>query len=155
VTSVRAGRRGDRDALEAVIRSDATFKPPEVAVALEVIDGALGGDPDYQLRVIEDGGAIAGYLCYGRTPMTERTFDLYWVCVDAAARGRGLAAALVAAMEVEIRSTGGGSIRVETSLTDGYGAARRLYEKLGYPLLAQLPDFYSPGDDLLTYYKRV
>ena len=155
MSSVRAGRRGDRDALEAVIRSDATFKPTEVAVALEVIDGALGGDPDYQLRVIEDGGAIAGYLCYGRTPMTERTFDLYWVCVDASARGRGLAAALVAAMEDELRSSGGGSIRVETSLTDGYGAARRLYEKLGYPLLAQLPDFYSPGDDLLTYYKRV
>jgi len=155
VDVIRAARSGDRDALDAVIRSDATFTPEEIAVALEVIDGALGGDPDYQLRVVEEDGALLGYLCYGRTPMTQHAYDLYWVAVSTAARGRGLAAALIRAMEDEIRAAGGGTIRVETSMTDGYGAARRLYDKLDYPLLARLPDFYAPGDDLLTYYKRL
>ena len=155
VSLVRAARREDREALEAAIRSDGTFKPAEIDVALELIDKSLAEEDDYLLRVIEDDGVVAGYVCFGRTPMTEATWDLYWVVVHAAARGRGLAGALVAAMEDEIAATGGGHVRVETSLTEGYGAARRLYEKLGYPLLATFSDFYAPGDDLLVYYKSI
>ena len=152
---VRPGRHADREALETAIRSDATFRVDEIEVAMELVDAGLGGDPDYLLRVIEDDGVVAGYICFGPTPMTESTWDLYWVVVDAAARGRGLAGALIAAMEDELRGNGGGSVRVETSLTDGYGAARRLYEKAGYPLLATFPDFYGPGDDLLVYFKKL
>lgn len=156
---LRPAAVADRAALEAVIRSDATFAEPEAVVALELVDLALGTagrhDPDYLLRVGELDGRVAGYVCFGRTPMTAATWDLYWVVVDVAARGRGLAPALVAAMEAEIAAAGGGAVRVETSVGEGYGAARRLYDKLGYPLVAQLADFYAPGDDLLTYYKRV
>ena len=157
--TVRAARPADRDALEAAIRSDATFKVEEVDVAIELVHAALAGNPDYLVRVITvsgtDDGIVAGYICFGRTPMTDATWDLYWVVVHAQFRGQGLAARLVAAMEDEIRAGGGGQIRVETSVGDGYGAARRLYDKLGYPLLASFADFYAPGDDLLVYYKRV
>jgi ribosomal protein S18 acetylase RimI-like enzyme len=154
--TVRPARPGDRDALVAAVRSDGTFRPDEVDVAIELIDAGLAGSRDYQLRVVEDdAGAVAGYLCFGSTPMTVATWDLYWVVVDASARGRGLAGVLIAAMEAELRAAGGGHVRVETSVGDGYGAARRLYERLGYPLAANLTDFYGPGDDLLVYYKRI
>jgi ribosomal protein S18 acetylase RimI-like enzyme len=155
---IRAGRAGDRQGLAAVIGSDQTFKPDEVAVALELVDAALAGSTDYLLLVAAadgDDAAVLGYLCYGRTPMTAATWDLYWVVVGVDARGRGLAGALVAAMEDAVRGAGGGHIRVETSETEGYGAARRLYEKLGYPLAARMRDFYGPGDALLVYYKDV
>jgi ribosomal protein S18 acetylase RimI-like enzyme len=152
---VRAARPDDRAALEAAIRSDETFDAGEIAVALELVDKGLAGDPDYLLRVTERAGRVAGYVCFGRTPMTAATWDLYWVVVDAASRGQGLARELVGAMEDEIRAGGGGHVRVETSVGDGYGAARRLYEKLGYPLAATFADFYEPGDDLLVYYKPV
>jgi ribosomal protein S18 acetylase RimI-like enzyme len=152
---IRPARPQDRGALEAAIRSDATFHADEIAVAIELVDKGVAGDPDYLVRVIEVAGAVRGYVCFGRTPMTAATWDLYWVVVDAATRGQGLARALVNAMEDEIRAGGGGHVRVETSVSDGYGAARRLYEKLGYPLAATFADFYAPGDDLLVYYKRV
>jgi ribosomal protein S18 acetylase RimI-like enzyme len=159
--SVRPGVAGDRDALEAAIRSDATFRADEIDVALELVDAGLAGSSDYAIRVAElagegGGGArVVGYLCFGPTPMTRASYDLYWIVVHADARGRGVAGALLRAMEAELASRGGGNIRVETSETEGYGAARALYERHGYPEAARLADFYSPGDALIVYYKRV
>lgn len=151
---IRPLAAGDRDALAAVIASDATFKAEEVAVALELIDAAIAGSTDYEVLVADDDGPC-GYICFGRTPMTERSYDLYWIVVHARVRGRGLARRLVEAMEAALRARGGGQVRVETSETEGYGAARALYTRLGYPEAARLHDFYAPGDALITYYKRL
>jgi ribosomal protein S18 acetylase RimI-like enzyme len=152
---IRAAAAGDRDALAAAIASDATFKPDEVAVALELVDAGLDGSTDYQLLVAEVDGAVRGYVCFGPTPMTARTYDLYWIVVHADARGRGVAGALIRAMEALLVSRGGANIRVETSETEGYGAARALYARAGYPEAARMADFYSPGDALIVYYKTV
>ena len=154
-SEVRPARAEDRPAILAAIGSDATFHAGEIAVATELVDAGLDGDGDYLLRVAFADGDVAGYVCFGRTPMTRATYDLYWIVTHAAARGRGVARALLAAVEREVAAAGGGQIRVETSETEGYGAARALYERAGYPLAATFADFYAPGDALLVYYKRV
>lgn len=151
----------DRDALWAALRSDGTFRDDEIEVALELIDAAAEGSPDYGIlvAVIDPRGAaherVAGYICYGPTPMTEATFDLYWIVTHASSRGQGVAGALIAAMEADLRGRGGRSVRVETSQTEGYGAARKLYARHGYPEAARFADFYAPGDDLIVYYKKL
>jgi ribosomal protein S18 acetylase RimI-like enzyme len=161
----------DRPALESALRSDDTFRAEEVAVALELIDDALARPGvDYHVRValldpaagaaglprLADGGAcVAGYICYGPTPMTDATWDLYWIVTHAAARGRGVARALVEAMEEVLRRRGARSVRVETSVLESYGAAREFYRRLGYPEAARLSDFYQRGDDLIIYYKAL
>ncbi|MDB4958739.1 MAG: putative acetyltransferase [Myxococcales bacterium] len=152
---IRDLRAGDREALAVILRGDEAFRADEVAVALELIDGALAGDPDYVVLVAIADEQIAGYVLYGPTAMTRATFDLYWIVVERRARGRGLARALVGAMEAAIRARGGRNIRVETSPSDAHVAARKLYERLGYPIAVELPDFYAPGEALLTYYKQL
>lgn len=154
--TVRPGAPGDRDPLEALLRADATFRADEIEVALELIGAALS-DPEsgYWIRVAEAEGRVAGYICYGPTPMTRATYDLYWLVADPAVRGRGVGSALATAMEADLRARGGGAVRVETSDGEAYGAARRLYERLGYPMACRLADFYKPGDDLVIYYKRL
>jgi GNAT superfamily N-acetyltransferase len=153
VIELRAAVPADRAAIAAVVSSDATFKPDEIAIALELVDDAFAGDVDYRIRVAELGGAVVGYLCYGPTPMTAATYDLYWIVVSAQVRGQGVARALIEGMEDELRAGGGGHIRVETSETEGYGAARTLYARTGYPEVARMRDFYGPGDALIVYYK--
>jgi ribosomal protein S18 acetylase RimI-like enzyme len=157
--TVRPATDQDRPGLVAILDSDHTFKDDERFVAIELIDGALTGSVDYYLLVAELSGPaarpVAGYLCYGPTPMTASTYDLYWIVVHADARGHGVAQALIAAMEAELRRLGGKAVRVETSETEGYGAARKLYERTGYPIAAILTDFYREGDSLITYYKRL
>ncbi len=149
--------KADRAPLEEALRSDETFTDEEVAVALELIDSALGSAPsDYQVRVAVDGeGSVLGYICFGRTPMTDATYDLYWLVTHRRARGRGVATGLVASMERELAARGPCSIRVETSIQESYGAARSFYDRCGYPEHARFPDFYRPGDDLVVYYKRL
>lgn len=147
----------DREALEAMLT--ASFRADEVTVALELIDDALGGGDDYRVRVAcgvpGPPGGIGGYVCYGPTPMTAGTYDLYWIVTHPEARGRGLARALIGDMEAELGRQGATGIRVETSESEGYGAARGLYQRLAYPRAGLLADFYSPGDGLIIYYKRL
>ena len=152
---IRKPAAAERDAVVATVTSDTTFKASEVEVAVELIDASLAGSVDYALLVALRGETIVGYICFGPTPMTDATWDLYWVVVHAAHRGGGAARQLVAAMEAAVKDLGGKYVRVETSETEGYGAARALYARLAYPEAAVLPDFYAPGDALITYYKRI
>ena len=149
----------DRPALAAVLASDQTFRPDEIEVAMELIDSSIGKTDDYRILVAElhrgtpEDAWVAGYICYGRTPMTESTYDLYWVVSHADARGNGIARTLVQSMETLLREQGATGIRVETSSEGGYVAARKLYQRLDYPVAAQFADFYRKGDDLIVYYK--
>ena len=153
---IRSLESGDRAALVGILESDGTFRSDEIDVALELIDDALANNAsDYWVRVALLDGVVSGYICFGPTPMTESTFDLYWIVTHKNARGHGVAPSLVRAMETELAKKRSVSIRVETSQTEGYGAARRLYAKLGYPEAARFKNFYKAGDDLIVYYKRV
>lgn len=152
---IRALCADDRDALAALLAGEASFRADERPVALQLIDGALAGDPDYRVRVAVAGERVVGYACYGPTPMTAASFDLYWLVVEAAQRGRGFGRRLVEDVEAEIRAGGGGNIRIETSPAPAHAAARALYAKLGYPLAVELAAFYRADEPLLIYYKRI
>jgi ribosomal protein S18 acetylase RimI-like enzyme len=147
----------DRAAIAGLLRSDGTFREDEVSVALELIDGAIAEpDGDYRALVAElDRTRVVGYVCYGPTPMTVGTYDLYWLATHRDARGRGVASGLVQAMEDELRGAGARTIRVETSELEAYGAARRFYSRLAYDEAGRIPDFYRQGDDLLILMKRL
>ena len=146
----------DREQLVEIISQGAGFRPQEIAIAIELLDAALAradGNTYEALVAVDDvSGQLTGYACFGATPMTDATFDLYWLVVAAAARGRGLGAALFAAVENELAGRGK-LIRVETSSLEGQGGARRFYEKIGFRLVGEIPGFYRPGDDLLTFAK--
>jgi ribosomal protein S18 acetylase RimI-like enzyme len=85
--------------------------------------------------------------------MTDATFDLYWLVVASGARGRGIGAALFAAVERDLAGRGAKLIRVETSSLEGQGGARRFYEKCGFTQVGAIESFYRQGDDLLTFAK--
>jgi ribosomal protein S18 acetylase RimI-like enzyme len=138
------------------LTKDGLFTREELSVALELLDAALA-EPGGEYRVLcaDLDGALAGYVCFGPTPMTEGTWDLYWIVTHPDARGNGVARTLVARMESELRALGARLVRVETSRLDGYGAAHAFYQRLAYPVVAVMPDFYKPGDDLLVMLKRL
>jgi ribosomal protein S18 acetylase RimI-like enzyme len=121
-----------------------------------LIDLAMKPDhPDYQVLVALKDKQLVGYVCYGPTPMTEGTFDLYWIASHPQTRGQGVGAALIAAMEGDIRQRHGRLIRVETSATEAYGPTRGFYEGMKYREEARIKDFYKVGDDLIILTKRV
>lgn len=146
----------DRPQLEDLLKRIETFTPDEVACALELIDAALQpANRDYVVRVAARGDKVVGYVCYGPTPMTDGTYDLYWVASDPAVRGQGVGAALVSAMEGDLRRKQGRVIRVETSAMEAYGPTRGFYAAMLYREEARFRDFYKPGDDLIILAKRL
>jgi ribosomal protein S18 acetylase RimI-like enzyme len=150
-------RPDDRPEVERILRASGAFRHDEVATGLELVDETLNPRPDtdYQWIVAERAGAVAGFACFGPVPMTEGTFDLYWIAVDPASRGSGLAARLDDAVTERVRQSGGRWLLAETSSTPPYEAARRFYPRRGYSLLERIPDFYRDGDDRLTFGKRL
>jgi ribosomal protein S18 acetylase RimI-like enzyme len=146
----------DRTDLARLLHESQTFNDEEIRVALEVIDAALA-EPgkDYHVLVAEDaGGRVVSYVCYGPTPMTEATYDLYWIATHPAARGQGCATRLLRAMEAELPPTRSSTVRIETSQLESYGAARGFYERAGYVEVGRIRDFYKAGDDLVIFAKR-
>lgn len=108
------------------------------------------------MRVLErPGTGVTGYTCYGRAPFTESTWDLYWIAVDPARHGDGSARRLMAEAEADIRARGGRTILVETASKESYARTRRFYESIGYAVVSRIPDFYKPGDDRITYWKKL
>ncbi len=124
--------------------------------ALELIDASLQPtNADYLVRVAVRGDAVVGYICFGPTPMTDGTYDLYWIASDPAVRGQGVGAALISAMEGDLRKRQGRAIRVETSAMEAYGPTRGFYAAMLYKEEARFRDFYKPGDDLIILAKRL
>jgi ribosomal protein S18 acetylase RimI-like enzyme len=147
----------DRDSILELLQTGGTFTDEEIAVAMELVDASLAGSRDYHLLVCDDadGAPLNGYVCYGPTPMTAGTYDLYWIASRKGQRGRGVGTALVHAMEAELRAAGGRIVRIETSQEDDYEAARSFYARLGYREVGRIRDFYRRGDDLITLARRL
>ncbi|GAC1516131.1 MAG: N-acetyltransferase [Gemmatimonadaceae bacterium] len=150
----------DRAAVRAVLESSPNFTAAETAVAVELVDEYLadGEDSGYLLFVVDAPGGssgVAGYVCIGPTPLTEGTYDLYWIAVHHAAQGRGFGRHLLGFAEEEVRRRGGRLLLIETSSQEGYAGTLRFYERAGYLLEARIRDFYRPDDDKLVFAKRV
>ncbi len=156
--TIRPVRPDDRDCLERLLHRIDNFTPEEVRVALELIGLAIS-DPQgsgYEVLVATDSDETrVGYVCYGPTPLTDGTFDLYWIAVDPDCRGRGVGRLLHDAMLSDLHGRGARLVRLETSSQDSYDGTMRFYEALGYEVVSRVRDFYRPGDDLYTLFLRL
>jgi ribosomal protein S18 acetylase RimI-like enzyme len=129
------------------------FRPGEVSVAVELLDRALAGDTDYRFIGAFDGDDLVGYACWGPTPGTEGTYDLYWIVVDRSRQGSGIGSRVLTQVERTLRAEGCRLIVVETSSRADYELTRAFYERRGYTRAATIPGYYAPGDNLVIYLK--
>jgi ribosomal protein S18 acetylase RimI-like enzyme len=144
----------DRRRIEEITRAVHVFRDDEVPVALEVFDGAVAGSPDYTALGATVDERLVGWICWGPTPCTLGTYDLYWMAVDPAAHSAGIGTALLREMEGRLA----GSARlivVETAGRPDYRPTCAFYEARGYRRAAVIPDFYAPGDDQVIYVKAL
>lgn len=151
--SLRPVGRAHRARLETLVRDTGLFREAEVRTAVELLDEALDGDDDYRFLGAFHGDELVGYACFGPTPDTVGTFDLYWIAVDKQRQGSGIGTQLVTAVEQRLSAVGGRLIVVETSSRSDYDATRRFYEAKGYTRTATIPGYYAQGDDLVIYIK--
>lgn len=153
----RAVRAGDPDAVRRLARSTRFFIEEEVEVAAELVEDTLSGrDPDYRFVMADDPdapGELLGYACFGPIPATQESWHLYWIAVRPDLQGRGLGGRLLAAAEEAAWREGGRRMYLDTSGTDDYAPTRGFYLRWGYAVVANLPDYYAPGDAKVEFFK--
>jgi ribosomal protein S18 acetylase RimI-like enzyme len=153
---IRDLERTDVDALKQILIATKVFKDEEVEVAVELMEASLGDSEDYIHRVIvDDSKRVLGYYCIGKTPMTQSTFDLYWIAVSPDHHGEGLGHQLLIHGEQLIKSMNGNVVVVETSSLPKYAATRTFYLRHEYLETARIRDYYASGDDLMIYTKHL
>ena len=154
MTGLRLGalQRAHRERLREILDATAVFRPAEVSVALELFDDAHSGDYEF-LGAFEKDDLVA-YACFGATPETDRTFDLYWIAVHPEAQRAGAGSILMEEVERRLEERRARMLIVETSSREDYAPTRRFYQKHGYVEAARLRDFYAPGDDRVVLGKR-
>ncbi len=169
---ISATRRDEFDAIMEMTKRAAVFNEKEVYTVTELLEGYEEGPeisgyyflschevahPERNEVQAKDTqpGQVVGYACWGPRDLSGNGYDLYWICADPDVHGRGVGRALMHAVEEEICKRNGVWLVIETSDTDHYAPARRLYERCGYTLSMLLKDFYHDGDGLCTYTKRL
>ena len=154
--TIRPVEARDRSRLAEIVRRAGNFSDEEVETAVELIDASIESENegDYIVFLIDEDG-VKGYVCIGPASLAQGVYDLYWIVVDAAARGRQYGQRLLRFAEEEVKRRGGRMVLIETSSLPEYEATRRFYLAAGYPEVARVPNFYKPGDDKIIYAKEV
>jgi len=155
--TIRTAEARQRDRVAEIVEATGVFRPDEADIALEVFDGAMERPGvDYTaLGAYGEDNEMLGFACFGPTPCTVGTWDLYWIAVDPAGHRQGVGRKLMDACEAKIAAARGRLIVVETSSRPDYGPTRAFYEKLGYSPAARVAGFYAEGDDLVVYTKQL
>lgn len=109
----------------------------------------------YHFLAAFSGGEICGFTCYGRRPLTEGTFDLYWAGVGQNFQGQGIGKLLLKRVEEEVRNLDGRLLIIETEGKPLYEPTRQFYLHAGCELEARIRDFYSPGNDLYIFTRHL
>lgn len=151
--ALRALEPGDRDAVAALIASVELFSAAEKAVAVEVLESYMEhpGQDYHALGAFTQRDVLLGYACYGLTPCTSGTWDLYWIAVSGQARGRGVGTLLMEEIERRLVEKDARLLLIETSSRADYAPTRGFYERRGYQVVSNVPDFYAPGDHRVTF----
>lgn len=155
--ALRWSEKGDRDIILQFVKETAFFHVGELSVAAEVLDEAIEEGPsgNYQSYTLTHGKAPIGWVCFGRAPCTQGTFDVYWIAVAPRWQGRGYGKFLLSRAEELIRSQGGRLILAETSGRPLYNSTRHFYLTAGYHEVSRVPEFYAPNDDRVVYSKHL
>ncbi|MFO0937767.1 MAG: GNAT family N-acetyltransferase [Gemmataceae bacterium] len=154
---IRITREDDTEALLAIATGTAVFKPIEIEALQGVLDEYHETNHELQHRAItyELDGKPVGFAYYAPIEMTDRTWTLYWICVDKSIHAKGIGTKLLHYAEQDIASMNGRIFLIETSHLPSYEPTRKFYSKHGYDLEGTIRDYYSEGDNMVIFRKQL
>lgn len=145
---------GIEDQIREICRSTGFFREDETEVAAELALEALAKgqqDSGYYFLLAWHQQQLCAFACFGPTPCTVSTWDLYWIVVSNTYQGKGIGKEMLQSIEQSIRELGGRKLYIETSSQEKYLPTRNFYLKSNYNQEARLSDFYDTGDDKIIY----
>lgn len=145
--SIRPARVGDLDALLALERTAFTTDH----LSRRQYRQHLHSDTAHVLTAVEADGLLGKAVVFFRK--NTDIARLYSIAVAERARGRGVAKALLLAVERAARRHGSRRLRLEVRQDNA--AAIALYERAGYRRFGARPHYYEDGGDAWRYEKAL
>jgi acetoin utilization deacetylase AcuC-like enzyme/GNAT superfamily N-acetyltransferase len=149
--------QADVDTIRRLVASTDFFTAAEVDIAVELVTERLsrGRASGYEFILAREGDRTLGYACFGPTPATEGSYDLYWIVVDSDQQRGGIGRQLLEQTEIAIRALGGVRLYADTSSQEKYAPTRAFYRRRGFRKAAELTNFYRVGDNKIIYEKAL
>lgn len=142
----------DPQKISDLVATTGVFSEEEARVAGELATTTLDGSETYRFIFAEaPGGALRGFTCFDRIPLSKVSFDLYWIAVAREHWGTGLAQELMGRTARFARSKRGLWLFAETSSREPYERARAFYRAAGFEEAARFEDFYAAGDAKIMF----
>jgi len=153
---IRPATPADTAALVALADATRLFKATEIVALREVLDDfhATHYLENHHAILDEENGEILAFAYFGPVPMTDRTWQLWWIAVRKDQQGRGVGGRLLRHVEDDIRSQYNARLLfIETGSLPHYELTRAFYRKHGYEQHALLRDFYGDGESMVVFRK--
>ena len=154
---IRTADTGDRAAIVEVVVAAGLFDRDEVGIVDDLLNNRLFSPDDtgYRCLVDERDEAVTGVAFAEQRAAADRVWELTMLAVQPQDQRSGSGSALVEAIEQQLGELGARLMIVETSATPQYAAARAFYLRIGYDEEARVRDYWTDGDDLVTFRKRL
>jgi ribosomal protein S18 acetylase RimI-like enzyme len=147
VTQIRVATPADLPAVCAVEREvfgAGAYDPTALRQLLELF-------PALAMVALADDGGLAGHAL-GAVAHPEPVGWILSLAVRPARRGAGLGAELGRALLDGFAAAGIARVRLTVAPTNA--GALRLYERLGFAVIDELPDYFGPGEPRLRLERR-
>lgn len=103
----------------------------------------------------ERDGKVLGLTYAREEEMAHRVWNLLLIAVAPHAQNQGLGRAMVAHLEDYLRQHKRRMLIIDTSTDPAFEVTQKFYQQLGYTHVSTIPDFWSEGDDKVTYQKKL
>jgi len=147
--TIRTTILNDCPALQSVLLETGLFPP-------ELLPDMLQDTKEPSLWLTcETAGQAIGF-CYARAePLTDGTWNMLAIAIDPQIQGTGSGKALVGHLESTLAAEGARILIVDTSGSEDFSQTRSFYRHLGYVEEARIRDYWTAGDDKITFWKTL
>lgn len=151
--NVRPTTQHDISALQNIL--DATELFPSDMLPEMISHFLSGNDTSSHWFTAEADGVAIGF-CYAQQEMlAEGTWNMLAIAVDPTHQGLGCGAAIVTHLEERLSADQQRVLIADTSGNDAFMRTRAFYAKNGYTKEACIREYWGPGDDKVTFWKRL
>lgn len=155
--TIRTATNDDSVQILHIASREPLFTPEESACVAELLQDYYQREDHngyfFVTALIDD--RVAGFACYGPTPLTRGTFDLYWISVADEHKNKGIGRLLIQQVVQRVAAKNGRMLLADTSSKMEYTPTRAFYERQGFKCASRIKDYYAPGDDLVVYSLRL
>lgn len=135
---------------------DQTWAPEEKELVEQAPLDSVG-KKNHRYWYVEDHGEVVAAMGVRENKYGSGGYvmDEDYLAVHKDYRKKGLASQLLHEIEKFVKENDGRYIHVLSCDIDSYAAARAFYEKNGYRKVAEMPNYYVPGEGRIDYFKEL